>query len=218
MQKPKREITISNRYLYYYASLLKRIYGLIIRNEHKNQPDERYIGHLDEDAIPSSQEEGRLPGTPVQDEIVLFRFRKRLLLGTCQAVLPRKISEITVLSEDGRRLRFHHPNLVYLTGTSSTDVPLKTYAMAVHALSREIDLEAVWEIAVESATPLSLYRNCRPLLQHRNRCDTVDRPLSSPARWRLSLFSATNFQHVFALHGRSGILPPSTQQPQKRSG
>ena len=156
MQKPKREITISNRYLYYYASLLKRIYGLIIRNEHKNQPDERYIGHLDEDAIPSSQEEGRLPGTPVQDEIVLFRFRKRLLLGTCQAVLPRKISEITVLSEDGRRLRFHHPNLVYLTGTSSTDVPLKTYAMAVRALSREIDLEAVWEIAVESATPLSL--------------------------------------------------------------
>ena len=44
MQKSKREITISNRYLYYYASLLKRIYGLIIRNEHKNQPDERYIG------------------------------------------------------------------------------------------------------------------------------------------------------------------------------
>ena len=156
MQKSKREITISNRYLYYYASLLKRIYGLIIRNEHKNQPDERYIGHLDEDGIPSSQEEGRLPGTPVQDEIVLFRFRKRLLLGTCQAILSRKISEITVLSEDGRRLRFHHPNLVYLTGTSSTDVLLKTYAMAVRALSREIDLEAVWEIAVESATPLSL--------------------------------------------------------------
>ena len=156
MQKPKREITISNRYIYYYASLLKRIYGLIIRNEHKNQPDERYIGHLDEDEIPSSQGEGRLPGTPVRDEIVLFRFRKRLLLGTCQAVLPRKISEITVLSEDGRRLRFHHPNLVYLTGTSSTDVPLKTYAQTIRALSREIDLEAVWEIAVESAIPLPL--------------------------------------------------------------
>ena len=155
MQKPKREITISNRYIYYYASLLKRIYGLIIRNEHKNQPDERYIGHLDEDEIPSSQD-GRLPGTPVRDEIVLFRFRKRLLIGTCQAVLPRKISEITVLSEDGRRLRFHHPNLVYLTGTSSTDVPLKTYAQTIRALSREIDLEDVWEIAVESATPLPL--------------------------------------------------------------
>lgn len=160
MQKPKREITISNRYLYYYASLIKRIYGLIIRNEHKDQPDERYIGRLDEDTIPSSQDathtKGRLPGTPVQDEIVLFRFRKRLLLGTCQAVLPRKISEISVLSEDGRRLRFHHTNLVYLTGTSSCDVPLKTYSMAVRTLSREIDLEAVWEIAVESATPLPL--------------------------------------------------------------
>ena len=160
MQKSKREITISNRYLYYYASLLKRIYGLIIRNEHKNQPDERYIGHLDEDPVLSSQDathtKGRLPGTPVPDEIILFRFRKRLLIGTCQAVLPRKISEITVLSEDGRRLRFHHTNLVYLTGTSSCDVPLKTYAIAVRALSREIDLEAVWEIAVESATPLPL--------------------------------------------------------------
>ena len=160
MQKPKREITISNRYLYFYASLVKRIYGLIIRNEHKDQPDERYIGHLGEDGIPISQDtthtKSRLPGTPVPDEIVLFRFRKRLLLGTCQAVLSRKISEITVLSEDGRHLRFRHTNLVYLTGTSSCDVPLKTYTMAVRALSREIDLEAVWEIAVESATPLPL--------------------------------------------------------------
>ncbi len=160
MQKSKREVTISNRYLYFYASLVKRIYGLIIRNEHKNQPNERYTGRLDEDGIPSSQDaphtKGRLPGTPIQDEIILFRFRKRLLLGTCQAVLPRKISEITVLSEDGRRLRFRHTNLVYLTGTSSTDVPLKTYATAVRTLSREIDLEAVWEIAVESATPLPL--------------------------------------------------------------
>ncbi len=160
MQKPKREIAISNRYLYYYASLLKRIYGLIIRNEHKNQPDERYTGHLDEDPVLSSKDathtKDRLPGTPVRDEIVLFRFRKRLLLGTCQAVLPRKISEITVLSEDGRRLRFHHTNLVYLTGTSSNDVPLKTYSRTVRTLSREIELEAVWEIAVESATPLPL--------------------------------------------------------------
>ncbi len=160
MQKPKREITISNRYLYFYASLVKRIYGLIIRNEHKNQPNERYTGHLDEDGIPSSQDashtKGRLSGTPVQDEIILFRFRKRLLLGTCQAVLPRKISEIAVLSEDGRRLRFHHTNLVHLTGISSCDVPLKTYATTVRTLSREIDLKDVWEIAVESATPLPL--------------------------------------------------------------
>ena len=160
MQKPKREITISNRYLYFYASLVKRIYGLIIRNEHKNQPDERYTGRLDEDGIPSFQDaphtKGRLPGTPAQDEIILFRFRKRLLIGTCQAVLPRKISEIAVLSEDGRRLRFHHTNLVYLTGISSCDVPLKTYAMTVRTLSQEIDLKDVWEIAVESATPLPL--------------------------------------------------------------
>ena len=160
MQKPKREVTISNRYLYFYASLVKRIYGLIIRNEHKNQPNERYTGRLDEDGIPSYQDvshtTGRLPGTPVQDEIILFRFRKRLLIGTCQAVLPRKISEIAVLSEDGRHLRFRHTNLVYLTGTSSCDVPLKTYAMTVRTLSREIDLQDVWEIAVESATPLPL--------------------------------------------------------------
>ena len=90
MQKPKREITISNRYLYYYASLLKRIYGLIIRNEHKNQPDERYIGHLDEDGIPSSQEEGRLPGTPVQDEIVLFRFRNACSWAHARLFCPAK--------------------------------------------------------------------------------------------------------------------------------
>ncbi len=162
MQNSKREIAISNRYLYYYASLFKRIYGFIIRKEHGN--DERYTGRLDEDAVLSPIPEDptytedrseRLPGTPVVGEIVLFRFRKRLLMGTCQAVLPRKIAEITVLSEDGRHLRFHHTNLVYLTGVSTRDVPLKTYAMAARALSREIDLKDVWEIAVESATALS---------------------------------------------------------------
>ena len=161
MQNSKREIAISNRYLYYYASLLKRVYGFIIRKEHGR--DERYTGKLDEDPVLSPLPEGmippkdaaaRLPGTPVRDEIVLFRFRKRLLLGTCQGVLSRNISEIAVLAEDDRRLRFHRTNLVYLSGMQ--DVPLKAYATAVRALSRELDLEAVWELAVESDTALSL--------------------------------------------------------------
>ena len=163
MQNSKREIAISNRYLYYYANLLKRIYGFVIRNERGN--DERYTGRLDEapvlsplpaEMIPPKDMAARLPGTPVRDEIVLFRFRKRLLLGTCQGVLPRNISEIAVLSEDDRRLRFHRTNLVYLSGISSRDVPLKAQAATVHALSREIDLEDVWELAVESDTALSL--------------------------------------------------------------
>ena len=163
MQNSKREIAISNRYLYYYANLLKRIYGFVIRNERGN--DERYTGRLDEapvlsplpaEMIPPKDMSARLPGTPVRDEIVLFRFRKRLLLGTCQGVLPRNISEIAVLSEDDRRLRFHRTNLVYLSGISSRDVPLKAHAATVHALSREIDLEDVWELAVESDTALSL--------------------------------------------------------------
>ena len=162
MQKSKREIAISNRYLYYYASLLKRVYGFVIRKEHGK--DERYTGRLDEDPVPSPLPEGmippkvsaRAPGVPVRDEIVLFRFRKRLLLGTCQGVLSRRISEIAVLAEDDRHLRFRHKNLVYLSGISACDTPLKTYATAVRALSREIDLEDVWELAVESDAALSL--------------------------------------------------------------
>ncbi len=163
MRNSKREIAISNRHLYYYASLLKRVYGFVIRKEHGK--DERYTGKLDEDPVLSPLPEGmippkamvaRLPGTPVRDEIVLFRFRKRLLMGTCQGVLSRNISEIAVLAEDDRRLRFHRTNLVYLSGTSSRDVPLKPYAASLRALSRDIDLEDVWELAVESDTALSL--------------------------------------------------------------
>ena len=164
MSKTKNDIAVSNRYLYYYASLLKKIYGFIIRNQGENQPDERYVGAWDADPvltpIPPNPPQtalatGSLPGTPAMDEIVFFRFRKRLLLGACQAILPRAVSEITVLAEDGRRLKFHHTNLVYLTGLSTHDVPLNAYATAVRELSKDIDLIDVWEIAAENNTPLS---------------------------------------------------------------
>ena len=164
MSKSKQEVAFSNRYLYYYASLLKKIYGFVIKGQDENQPDERYIGRLDGDPVfspipPYSSQTphimGRLPGTPEKDEIVLFRFRKRLLIGACQTVLSRAVSDIIVLSEDGRRLRFHHTNLVYLTGISTTEAPLKAYATAVRSLSNELDLCDVWEIAAEASTSLS---------------------------------------------------------------
>jgi exoribonuclease R len=47
MNSQKPEIAFSNRYLYYYASLIRKLYGFIIRRG-GNQPDERYVGHIGE--------------------------------------------------------------------------------------------------------------------------------------------------------------------------
>lgn len=165
MKNPKGEVSVSNRYIYYYASLLKRIYGFVIRRDGENQPGERYTGRLNEPPVHTPIPSGtalpkpiasHLSGTPEVGEIVLFRFRKRLLLGTCQQVLPRAISEISVLSEDGRRLRFHHTNLIYLSGISTTNTPLKTYATTVRALYKKIDLQEIWDLVAETSTALTL--------------------------------------------------------------
>ncbi len=92
MNKHRQEIAFSNRYLYYYASLIKKLYGFVIRRG-GNQPDERYVGKVGEqpqrkeltnDATPPDALKLRQEGLPAVGEIILFRFRKRLLFGYCR--------------------------------------------------------------------------------------------------------------------------------------
>ena len=180
-----QEITVANRFIYYYASFLKRIYGFVVRRDGGNIPDQHYIGrmrspqsqprrrsgrphtpvsHEDEGLrrvdllnLPSPQA-GRWEGDPEPDEIVLFRYRKRLMLGRCQELLPRAVSAVSVASEDGRRLKFHKNNLVYLTGVRVLEDRsfLRTYAASVRALSAQIDLWEVWDLARDEETPLPI--------------------------------------------------------------
>ena len=41
-----KEITVANRFIYYYASFVKRIYGFVIRRDGDNVPEEHYVGHF----------------------------------------------------------------------------------------------------------------------------------------------------------------------------
>lgn len=164
MKSHKQEIAFSNRYLYYYASLIRKLYGFVIRRG-DDQPDERYVGHLGEqpqrkelpsEAHPKTLQAGRNE-LPVANEIILFRFRKRLLMGYCKEVHARQVSEVDVQTEDERHFRFHKTNLIYLTGiTVQSDAQeLYQYARTIRDLSQQIDLKLIWELALESDTALN---------------------------------------------------------------
>ncbi|MBT3601543.1 MAG: hypothetical protein HN521_00620, partial [Candidatus Latescibacteria bacterium] len=164
MNSKKTEIAFSNRYLYYYASIIKRLYGFVIRRGN-DQPDERYIGHIGEQpqrqelpsdpTPPNALKPGR-KGLPAVREIILFRFRKRLLFAYCRESLTRQVSEISAQTEDNRHIRFHKTNLIYLTGNTiqNDGKVLSQYAQAVRALSQQIDLKTIWELASESNAAL----------------------------------------------------------------
>ncbi len=164
MKLQKQEVAFSNRYLYYYASLIKKIYGFVIRRG-EDQPDERYVGHIGEHPqrkdLPSEVVQNPLSpgrdGLPVVGEIILFRFRKRLLFGYCRELLSRQVSEISVQTEDERHIRFHKTNLIYLTGITikNSGKELYQYAQTIRTLSQQINLKTIWELASESKTPLT---------------------------------------------------------------
>lgn len=148
-----RQITVANRFIYYYASFIKGIYGFVLRREGKNIPDKRHVGQMK-----ASRDETRV-AQPAIDEIVLFRYRKHLMLGYCRRILDRRGDPaIQVVAEDRRRLRLHRHDLVRLTGLSVAEDRgfLRTYASSVRELSDRIDLREVWELLgeVREALPI----------------------------------------------------------------
>ena len=46
MKLLSRDLTIANRFIYYYANFVKRIYGFVVRREGKNVWTERQVGRL----------------------------------------------------------------------------------------------------------------------------------------------------------------------------
>ena len=43
-----REITVANRFIYYYANFVDRIYGFVTRKDGENVPEEHYVGRIDD--------------------------------------------------------------------------------------------------------------------------------------------------------------------------
>jgi len=140
---PDRQITVENRWIYYYASFLKGIYGFVPRRDGKNLPDQHFYGRL-----PTAKGRQRTL-KPERNEILLFRFRKRLMLGYCRDVwTKRKRLFMHVATEDHRRLKLHGSNLVFLTGFSVAEDKafLRTYAESIRDLGAGIDLHEIWDI------------------------------------------------------------------------
>ncbi|MDE2886983.1 MAG: RNB domain-containing ribonuclease [Gemmatimonadota bacterium] len=168
MKIPPKEITVANRFIYYYANFVDRFYGYVLRRDGRNVPDEHYVGRMKESGPSSRSRRGkktsrpavrrrwrelRLPQSPsarerssetVTGEIVLFLYRKRLMLGTYSHWIWG--NRICVVAEDGRRLVIRRKSLVYLSGVGVKDNRdfLRTYGASVRALAKHIDLGEVW--------------------------------------------------------------------------
>lgn len=167
MKVGEKAIIATNPHIYYYASLVDRIYGFVLRREGKNLPRERYVGRLAQE--PRSKElakytdfpgslHARRSGDPAIGEILLFRYRKRLLLGYCQGTLGRTGPRICVLTEDRRHLRFRRDSIVFLTGLTISEDPacFSRYAASARELAEQIDLREVWEVATGETRPLTV--------------------------------------------------------------
>ncbi|MDA0746720.1 MAG: RNB domain-containing ribonuclease [bacterium] len=173
-----REITVSNRFIYYYANFVDRIYGFVLRRDGANLPEEHYVGRLQKagqisaskrtlslhqkfhqqgDPLhPHLPQQGRHGTDPDPEEIVLFRYRKRLMLGLC--IHNKRGRRIAVRTEDRRSLTIRRNTLIYLTGTRATENPeiLSAYAKSIRALARNINLKEIWNLFQDHSEPISI--------------------------------------------------------------
>ena len=168
MKVPPKEITVANRFIYYYANFMDRFYGYVLRRDGRNVPNEHYVGRMEESGRSSRSRPGkktthpavrrrwrelRLPESPSRDglsetaagEIVLFLYRKRLMLGAFSHWV--RGNRICILAEDGRRLVIRRKSLVYLSGAGVKDNRdfLRSYGASVRALAKHVDLREIWQ-------------------------------------------------------------------------
>lgn len=144
----KQEITVANRFIFYYASLVRRIYGMVSRKDGKNIPGTQVTGSL------PSLDEDISHGGPVPNpgEVMLFRYRKRLLFGIPENTHHKTV---TLWAEDGRRLHVAERGLVHgcrIDAETAEDV--RGYARTVRALADEIDLRDVWTLTRDTGEPV----------------------------------------------------------------
>lgn len=170
MKIPIKEITVANRFIYYYANFKERFYGYVLRRDGRNIPDEHYAGRFKESGVSTRSHPDKVSSRPITrrrwrelrpplppegreilaetepGEVVLFLYRKRMMLGT----FSHRVwgTRICIAAEDGRRLIIRRNSLVYPTGVGVMDNPdfLRSYGASVRALARHIDLGEIWNV------------------------------------------------------------------------
>ena len=168
MKIPPKEITVANRFIYYYGNFMERFYGYVLRRDGRNIPGEHHVGRMKETGGSDRSRSGRKQSRPafrrrrrelrhpappsgrpnfaeiVRGEVVLFLYRKRLMLGSYSHRIWG--TRICIVSEDGRRLNIRRNSLVFLTGIGIRDDCdfLRTYGASVRALASHIDLGEIW--------------------------------------------------------------------------
>ena len=149
----------------------------MLRKDGENIPHEHYVGRLKkthhshkprtpkrstlrtdlhrqgDPRHPHPLRKDRWETDPDPGEIVLFLYRRRLMLGHFLRRL--RGGKISVIAEDQRRLRLRKNALVYLTGITASDV-LQAYTASVRALAAHIDLKEIWEPFKDDPEPLSI--------------------------------------------------------------
>ena len=164
MKIPIKEITVANRFIYYYANFKERFYGYVLRRDGRNIPDAHYAGRFKESGVSTRSQPGKVSSRPITrrrwrelrpplppegretladpepGEIVLFLYRKRLMLGA----FSHRVwgTRICIAAEDGRRLviRRNSPGLPLPASALRTNPDfLRSYGASVRALARHID-------------------------------------------------------------------------------
>lgn len=123
-----KEITVANKFIFYYANFVEKIYGYVLRRDGSNIPEEHYVGRLRE-TVPRRKGRSKIPtrplgapefhkqgdplqpdiskrdrwsGSPEIGEIVLCLFRKHLLVGCL--VEARRNGKLVLVTEDQRNI------------------------------------------------------------------------------------------------------------------
>ena len=152
-----REITVANKFIFYYANFVEKIYGYVLRRDGRSIPEENYVGRLKEMpglgsglgshrirtlANSNFHRQGdplhldiavkdRWIGIPEKGEIVLCPYRKHFLVGCFQEAMRKR--RYSLITEDHRSVIVRSNSVIYLTGVSvsSDHKVLQTLASSV---------------------------------------------------------------------------------------
>jgi hypothetical protein len=177
-----KEITVANKFIFYYANFVDKIFGYVVRRDGQNIPEEHYFGRISEkigqvkgrarrkrpslrlplfhrQGDPQDPERSGRDGwknVPENGEIILCVYRKRLLLVCFEGVIRR--GKYSVVTEDRRQVVLRASSIIYLTGVSvgNNAGVLATYASSVRGLAGHIDLQEIWQLFHSERKSLSI--------------------------------------------------------------
>ncbi len=158
MKFGKWEIVITNKFVYYYADFLRRIYGLVIRHLTPKGEDIRYVGHLPpppsavkrpkilhgEGYISIIKERGSIKVSP--GDLVIFRSGKHLQVGCCLSIDIRS-GKVAVSAPGLGEVELPPGRITFSLKCGQTPkMAVEDFLDSSGELSEKIDLSEVWSL------------------------------------------------------------------------